>query len=143
MFKLFRMFDPARAVDLLTTAADIDALTAEFPVIGKYTGGMKVDLPKFMQLGSTFATNRVDIATYTKDVLRFYRQHSSELVNWSSAARAVFAISPSSAASERVFSLLKCMFPEQRSLSLSWIERPRAAVPGRGRTGASEHFGAV
>eukprot|EP01043_Picozoa_sp_COSAG02_P025369 COSAG02_NODE_1423_length_12684_cov_35.530393_2_plen_227_part_00 len=122
MFKMFRIFDPARAVDLRITAADIDALGDAFPILksANLLAGMKLDLPKYLQLGIGFATNRSHMREYTKDILRFWRQHGGELNDaWKFAARCVFSIPGSSAASERVFSLLKTMYPEQRGNALA------------------------
>ena len=81
---------------------------------------MKLDLPKYLQLGAGFATNRSHMSEYTADVLRFWQQHGGELNDaWKVAAQCVFSVPSSSAASERVFSLLKTMYPEQRASALA------------------------
>eukprot|EP01043_Picozoa_sp_COSAG02_P054351 COSAG02_NODE_6141_length_3773_cov_1.478498_1_plen_80_part_00 len=54
-----------------------------------------------------FTTDSTDFATYTADVLGFYRRHATELGSaFCEGARAVFSVPASSAACERVFSLL-------------------------------------
>eukprot|EP01043_Picozoa_sp_COSAG02_P059823 COSAG02_NODE_7692_length_2891_cov_2.813754_3_plen_186_part_00 len=134
MFKYFRIFDPARAVDLGISAADIDALGRAFPILQNAhptaLDVLKHDLSKYLQLAQGFATNRSHMREYTADILRFWRHRVKELnPAWGVVARAVFSIPSSSAASERVFSLLKCMFPEQRAKphrawpTLEWVRR--------------------
>ena len=81
--------------------------------------GMQADLQKLLQLGEDFTTDRRSINTLTVDVLKFWRDHGPELdPAWSIAARVAFSLTPSSAASERVFSLLKSMFGENQLRSL-------------------------
>ena len=117
LWKAVRIFDPARAHELQVTTADIDILFAVLPSLGAnidqvQLAAMKADLPLYLRLASGFpATDRSDMHAYTKAVLTFWRTHRRELVDaWSTAARIVFAISPNSAASERVFSIMKRMF---------------------------------
>ena len=63
---------------------------------------------KSSKLASTFDTDTNDITAMTNDILSFWRRHHEELgPAWTNAARIVFSISPNSAASERVFSLMK------------------------------------
>jgi len=52
------------------------------------------------------------------DPLEWWKLNADELPNWSSAARKVLLLQPSSAASERVFSLLKASFSDQQESSL-------------------------
>ena len=48
---------------------------------------------------------------YTESVLKFWRNNKRELhPSWALAARIAFAISPNSASSERVFSIMKRLF---------------------------------
>ena len=44
--------------------------------------------------------------------------YATDLLIWSSAAKQIFLVQPSSAASERVFSLLKASFKDQQESSL-------------------------
>ena len=59
---------------------------------------------------------QADVADYTEKVLLWWRQSGQAFPTWSLAARMVFSLSASSAACERVFSLLKQMFGEQQVL---------------------------
>ena len=58
---------------------------------------------------------QADVDDYTEKVLCWWRQHGQGFPTWSLAARMAFSISASSAACERVFSLLKQMFGEQQA----------------------------
>ena len=61
-----------------------------------------------------------DVKAFTKAVLDFWRKHGTKMPTWRKAAKIVyFAIPPTSAASERVFSLLKAMFGKDQDASLS------------------------
>ena len=50
--------------------------------------------------------------------LNWWKQNSTDLPKWSAAATKVLLIQPSSATTERVFSLLKASFSEQQDHSL-------------------------
>ena len=52
------------------------------------------------------------------DQLEWWKLHASTLPNWSAAAKKTILLQPSSAAAERVFSLLKASFGEQQDMSL-------------------------
>ena len=58
-----------------------------------------------------------DAAEYTDAVLAFYRSYNPRFLTWAKAARIIFAMAPSSAASERVFSLVKNMFGKDQPLA--------------------------
>ena len=45
-----------------------------------------------------------------KKKVGWWRDHSQDLLHWSAAAKKVFLVQPSSAAAERVFSLLAATF---------------------------------
>jgi hypothetical protein len=71
-------------------------------------------------LARDFSTNRSSINDLTRDVLGWWRRHGSELgPEWCKGARIVFSLMPNSAASERVFSLLACLFPSTRASTLA------------------------
>ena len=52
------------------------------------------------------------------DPLLFWKTHETNLPNWSKAAKSVLLVQPSSAASERIFSLLRNSFGERQNSSL-------------------------
>lgn len=117
MYKALRLFDPARACELQMTTADLDAVFTELPQLGKiilpgpFRAALYADFPQYMARAAMFTTSRGSISDFTGDVLKFWKQHRSELNGtWSIAARVVFSISANSAASERVFSIMKRMY---------------------------------
>jgi len=117
MYKALRLFDPARACELQMTTADLDAVFTELPQLGKiilpgpFRAALYADFPQYMARAAMFTTSRGSISDFTGDVLKFWKQHRSELNGtWSIATRVVFSISANSAASERVFSIMKRMY---------------------------------
>ena len=61
------------------------------------------------------------VESFTEGVLSFWRDHGTKMPAWRKAARIVFAIPPTSAASERVLSLLEGMFGKDQDNNLSDI----------------------
>ena len=55
----------------------------------------------------------------SEGVLHWWKVHSSKFPAWAEAARIVFALTPNSAAAERVFSMLKTMFGDQATTALA------------------------
>ena len=60
-----------------------------------------------------------DMRAYTDSVLLFWHLNHPKFPLWAEAARIIFAMTPNSAAAERVFSLLKAMFSDARNMSLA------------------------
>ena len=61
---------------------------------------------------------KADGVSPTIDKLEWWKKHSNELPHWSAACKLVLLVQPSSAAAERVFSLLSNSFGEQQTSSL-------------------------
>lgn len=64
------------------------------------------------------AFDRDDPTAFTAAVLEWWRCHARHIPHWATAARIMFAISPSSAAAERVFSILANSFGSTRDSAL-------------------------
>ena len=64
------------------------------------------------------AFDKADATSYTDSILKWWRVNGNSFPAWAHAARVVFALSPNSAACERVFSLLKRLFGEQQLSTL-------------------------
>lgn len=77
---------------------------------GFYTALQAVDVNTF---------NRDDVQGFTTAVLDWWRTEGKCVPHWQTAARIMFAIPPSSAAAERVFSILANSFGPQRSRALN------------------------
>ena len=76
---------------------------------------MKAELPTYMATADGVST--------LVDKQQWWKNHESELPNWSTACKAALLIQPSSAAAERVFSLLSNSFTERQARSIeNYIE---------------------
>ena len=56
---------------------------------------------------------------FTTEVLAWWASNGSKCPTWATAAQIVFSFTPNSAAAERVFSLLKLLFGDDRDSSLA------------------------
>ena len=70
----------------------------------------KSELPTF--------SAKADGVSVSVDVLQWWKNHETELPSWSSVCKKALLIQPSSAAAERVFSILQNLFNEKQTLSL-------------------------
>ena len=66
------------------------------------------------------AANNQDVAIECEErKVEWWKVHEEGLPNWSTAVKKVLLVQPSSAAAERVFSLLSASFNEQQDHALS------------------------
>ena len=115
-FKAARYFSPQKINDIQPNVEAINALKS-FPFLNSKTilDGLKGELPSYLA--------KVTDIDSSIDILQWWNQNESALPCWATAARKVLLVQPSSAASERVFSLLKASFnPQQQSLLQDYIE---------------------
>lgn len=109
-FKAARLFSPQKVDSMQPSTLDIDCLSA-FPFFdGDFILKLKSELPTYL---SKCADTDEDFS-----VLKWWKQNAPELPYWADAAQKVLLVQPSSAASERVFSLLKASFNEQQDSTL-------------------------
>ena len=96
---------------------DLTSLQSRSPLLE----GMHLEVAKFhsalMHVDAS-AFDRDDPTAFTEAVLEWWRCHARHIPNWAIAARIMFAISPSSAAAERVFSILANSFGSTRDRAL-------------------------
>ena len=110
-FKAARLFLPQKVVELKPDAAAVDSLQA-FPFFkASVLGDLKSELPNYL---AKAADVHIDL-----DPLDWWKNHSADLPHWSAAAANVLLVQPSSAAAERVFSLLKASFVSQQDAALN------------------------
>ena len=110
-FKAAQLCFPQKVVELRPTAATVDSLQA-FPFVKvSVLASLKAELPTYLAKAAGIDP---DI-----DPLTWWRTHSSELPHWSAVAADILLVQPSSAAAERVFSLLKSSFGPQQDSSLN------------------------
>ena len=90
-------------LDMKSSPSNIDSLTT-IPLLNDSAiiENLKKELPTYIA--------KVDGVSPTTCVLQWWKQHEITLPHWSAAAEKAILIQPSSAAAERVFSLLNNFF---------------------------------
>ena len=109
-FKAARLFSPHRLSEIQPSAGDIDILRA-FPFLDNEVNSLQAELHTYLSLSA-------DVSADT-DTLKWWKDHYKDLPHWSSVVQKLFSVQPSSAAAERVFSLLTNAFGEQQQSSLN------------------------
>ena len=110
-FKAARIFSPQKANFMQPNTAAVDDLSA-FPFLNSQAilDDLKTELPLYL-------AKAVDVDS-SVSVMDWWRQNATHLPKWSSALQKVSLVQPSSAASERVFSLLNSSFNDKQEHSL-------------------------
>jgi len=117
-------FDPAKAKhfelsEYLAAMKNVPALQSALR--GGLLMRMAAELPKYQQAIFDFRASELDPTNanqFFRAILAFWKDNSNDLPAWSEAARIVFAMKPSSAGAERIFSLLARCFGPSRARSL-------------------------
>lgn len=111
LFKYARYFDPVKIGELKPSCNDIDNLRV-FPMLDNDAAldALKKELPRYMAIA-----DGVSVLVKKTD---WWKTHENELPNWSTACRMALLVQPSSAASERVFSILSNCFGDYQTHSL-------------------------
>ena len=100
-FKAAQLFVPSKMMEMQITAVEVDTFEA-FPFLNNSSS--------LHNLKSGKATGvSADVDTWS-----WWQTHSAELPHWSATVRDVVLVQPSSAAAERIFSLLKASFNNSR-----------------------------
>ena len=108
-FKAARFFSPSKVHEIRPSALDLDALLC-FPFLRSSLSDLKSELSAYLAASEDVSPDLCP--------LEFWRRHKDSLPSWASAVCKVILVQPSSAASERVFSILNQSFGEQQALSL-------------------------
>ncbi len=109
-FKAARYFDPSKINELKPTLSDIDSLKVLPFIKNPLITNLKTELPAYM--------SKAEDVLPTVSKTEWWKKHAQELPFWSSACKSILLLQPSSAAAERVFSLLNNSFKEQQYSSL-------------------------
>ena len=110
VFKASRFFNPQKIQDMKPEASSLDSLTV-IPFLKPETiSKLKDELPYYLAKATDISP---DICPLT-----WWYMNASELPHWSAAASMIVLIQPTSAASERVFSLLSNSFNNRQDASL-------------------------
>ena len=82
---------------------------------------LKEELPTYLAKASALASS-LDSSDGSMDSLEWWKDNSIELVYWSQVAQWVFLVQPSSAAAERVFSILNRISDSQTNYLEDYVE---------------------
>ena len=108
-FKAARLFSPSKVHEIKPTTAAVDELKA-FPFLIDRLENLKLELPMYIAAAE-------DVSN-TTDVLEWWKSNETKLPHWAEACKRAFLVQPSSAAVERVFSLLNNSFCKQQEHSM-------------------------
>lgn len=109
-FKAARLLNPHKIVEMLPTASDVDQLSA-FPfVTSMVLSNLNAELPTYVA--------KADGVDPSFCHLRWWKNNCDSLPHWSALAPQILLVQPSSAAAERVFSLLANSFGDQQTNAL-------------------------
>eukprot|EP00734_Pompholyxophrys_sp_LG126_P000245 Pompholyxophrys_sp_v1_NODE_68_length_2521_cov_1.980130.p1 type:complete len:374 gc:universal NODE_68_length_2521_cov_1.980130:1353-232(-) len=112
LFRAARVFSPHCAIELNLSPEHVYTLNRAVPSIISAT-----DVPFMIIEIPAFLASAEDVSPDI-DLQKWWKDHSQTLQYWAKAARILFLIQPSSAASERVFSLLNRTFRVEQTLVL-------------------------
>ncbi len=110
-FKAAKFFSPQRVVEISPGASDLDSLKV-LPFLNNAAviDGLKGELPAYLTLAAD--------ASSEFEPLEWWKRHECDLPKWSSVAWQVMLVQPSSAAAERVFSILNSSFGDKQHHAL-------------------------
>ncbi len=110
IFKAARVFNPKKAAEMQPNASVLDCLTVVPFLHAATIGNLKSELPLYLAKVADISPNF--------SPLQWWQMNAEGLPHWSAAARKILLIQPSSAAAERVFSLLSNSFNQQQYQAL-------------------------
>lgn len=113
-FKASRLFNPNIIKLLNPDTSSVDALSVIPFFNQEEITALKRELPSY--LGKIAAIDNDDSSDV--DCLKFWKNSESTLPQWAAAAKKILVVQPSSAAVERVFSMLNNAFKDQQHNSL-------------------------
>ena len=110
-FKAGSFFSQHKISEVQPSAADINLLgLIPFLNSPETLNGLKTELPSYLAAAE-------DVSPQVNPI-QWWKGHGSSLPKWANTCRSVLLMQPSSAAAERVFSLLSNTFSEQQQSSL-------------------------
>ena len=120
MFAAVRVFDPNYAASH-ATPAHVQALSTVQPIAARgLIDRLVQELPHYLALCAAAPTlDHSSVHDYTLALLLWWRNNHPRVPAWAEAARIAFALSCTSAASERVFSLVDAMFGADQLTALA------------------------
>ena len=113
-FKASQLFNPDTVELLNPDSSSVNALSVIPFFSEEEIAGLKTELPRY--LGKIAAIESDDSSNV--DCLMFWKNSASTLPLWAAAVKKILVVQPSSAAVERVFSMLNNAFKDQQHNSL-------------------------
>lgn len=123
--RVLQLFNPAYVAEheLAIDAAVVRELALVIPLAAVRGGALLTelerDLPLYVAAAHGFTADHGNVDDFTESVLGWYKNHSGEIGAWAEASLIAFSFTPSSAAAERVFSLLKTLFGPNQDMALA------------------------
>ena len=117
--RVSQLFDPSYATGHLTAAFVVELCNA-IPALKDCVEALQAEVAAYkVAAAAAPVLDHEEPAKFTDSVLAFWRKDGTSMPAWRKAAKIVFAIPPTSAASERVFALLADMFETNQDSSLA------------------------
>ena len=118
-FKAARLMCPATVRSLDPTPTSVQQLRA-FPFLDEdgIMDALCQELPSYLACAEGVSFQGDSLADLAAKKVEWWRCNEEKLPHWSKAVKLVLLVQPSSAASERVFSLLKAAFSDQQQRAL-------------------------
>lgn len=117
--KVARIFDPSFAATNASAEA-VEELCDTISSIKPMRAELHKELAAYQQAAKNSAViNHANHSEFTSAVLQFWKTNGSKVNTWAKAAQIVFAIPVTSAASERVFSMMEDMFGAGQATALA------------------------
>ena len=120
--RVLRLFDPSYVSEHEATAdsAPVRELALVVPLAMERGRGLLTDLerdlPLLLAAAHGFTADHGSVDDFTESALGWYKNHSGEVGAWAEASLVVLSFTPSSAAAERVLSLLKALFGSNQDM---------------------------
>ena len=109
-FKIAQFFSPIKISELKPVAADLDALCCLPFLDAAAINNLKCELPVYLAA--------VEDVSDSIDPMWWWKTHQDQLPHWASVCKRMLLVQPSSAAAERVFSLLANSFSISQTFAL-------------------------
>ena len=111
IFKSCQLFHPAKASDMrLSASAVCEMCCIPFLDSNEVIQQLQSELPTYLTIAEGTAGDT--------DVPQWWARHAREENHWASACSKILLLQPSSATSERVFSLLQSLFSDRKESAL-------------------------
>ena len=109
-FNAARLFSPLNIQKTKPECTALSSLLASSFITESLLAALKEEFPQYVALAEDVSPDY--------NIIRFWKTYSDAIPNWGKAASKVFLAQPTSAAAERVFSIMNNTFGDQQNSSL-------------------------